>query len=56
MVFIWISFYFNPEVKDVFLRVVKITPETLKYWVRVQRKQCYLMGRRCLFSFGWPPF
>ena len=25
-------------------------PETLKYWVGVQRGQ-----RRCLFSLGWPP-
>ena len=31
-------------------------PETLKYWVGVQRGQSYLMGRRCLFNFGWPPF
>ena len=30
--------------------------ETLKYWVGVQRGHSYLMGRRCLFSFGWPPF
>ena len=30
--------------------------ETLKYWVGVQRGQSYLMGRRCLFSLGWPPF
>ena len=28
----------------------------LKYWVGVQRSQSYLMGRRCLFSLGWPPF
>ena len=31
-------------------------PETLKYWVGVQRGQSYLVGRRCLFSLGWPPF
>ena len=31
-------------------------PKTLKYWVGVQRGQSYLMGRRCLFSLGWPPF
>ena len=31
------------------------TLETLKYWVGVQQGQSYLMGRRCLFSFGWPP-
>ena len=31
-------------------------PETLKYWVGVQRGQSYLMGRRCLFSLGWQPF
>ena len=29
---------------------------TLKYWVGVQRGQSYLMGRRCLFNLGWPPF
>ena len=27
-----------------------------KYWVGVQRGQSYLMGRRCLFGLGWPPF
>ena len=27
-----------------------------KYWVVVQRCQSYLMGRRCLFSPGWPTF
>ena len=32
------------------------TPETLKYWTGVQRGQSYLMGRRCLFNPGWPPF
>ena len=31
-------------------------PEILKYWVGVQRGQSNLMGRRCLFSLGWPPF
>ena len=31
-------------------------PETLKYWVGLQRGQSYLMVRRCLFSLGWPPF
>ena len=31
-------------------------PETLKYWVGVQRGQSYLMGRSCLFSHGWRPF
>ena len=30
--------------------------ETLKYWVGVQRGHSYLMGRKCLFSLGWPPF
>ena len=25
-------------------------PETLKYWVGVQRDQSYLMGRRCLLA------
>ena len=33
-----------------------ILPETMKYWVGVQRGQSYLMGRRCLFSLGWQPF
>ena len=32
------------------------SPETLKYWVGVQQGHSYLMGRRCLFSLGWPPF
>ena len=36
--------------------VAEIFPETLKYWVGVQRDQSYLMGRRCLFSLGWSPF
>ena len=31
-------------------------PEILKYWVGVQWGQSSLMGRRCLFSLGWPPF
>ena len=31
-------------------------PETLKYWVGVQRSLSYLMGRRCLFSLGWRSF
>ena len=30
--------------------------KTLKYWVGVQGGQSYLMGRRCLFSLGWPTF
>ena len=34
----------------------KMSPRHLKYWVGVQRGQSYLMGRRCLFSLGWPPF
>ena len=29
--------------------------ETSKYWVGVQQGQSYLMGRRYLFSLGWPP-
>ena len=33
-----------------------LSPKTLKYWVGAQRGQSYLMGRRCLFSLGWPPF
>ena len=41
-----------------FLQYLNITisqslPETLKYWVGVQRGQSYLMGKRCLFSLGW---
>ena len=39
----------STELKDVL-------SETLKYWVGVQWGQPYLMGRRCLFSLGWPPF
>ena len=31
-------------------------PKIMKYWVGVQRGHSYLMGRRCLFSLGWPPF
>ena len=42
LVFQWFLFYFIPE--------------TLKYWVGVQRGQSYLMGRSCLFSHGWRPF
>ena len=34
----------------------KFIPETLKYWVGVQRGQSYLIGGRCLFSLGWQPF
>ena len=30
--------------------------ETLKHWVGIQQGQSYLMGKRCLFSFGWPTF
>ena len=36
--------------------LLQFIPDTLKYWVGVQRGQSYLMGRRCLFSLGWPPF
>ena len=39
-----------------FQKRAKKVPETLKYWVGVQRGQSYLMGRRCLFSLGWQPF
>ena len=38
------------EVVNIFI------PETLKYWVGVERGQSYLMGRRCLFRLGRPPF
>ena len=34
-------------------RFQELFPETL---IGVQRGQSYLMGRRCLFSLGWPPF
>ena len=35
---------------------VALIPETVKYWVGVQRGKSYLMGRRCLISLGWQPF
>ena len=35
---------------------VSVPHKTLKYWVGVQLGQSYLMGRRCLFSLGWPLF
>ena len=38
------------------LELAERSPETLKYWVGVQRCQSYLMGRRCIFSLGWQPF
>ena len=38
------------------LSVLVDSPETFKYWVGVQQGHSYLMGRRCLFSLGWPPF
>ena len=38
------------------LNASKIPEALIKYWVGVQRGQSYLMGRRCLFSLGWPPF
>ena len=44
----------KPALKNVLK--CNVSPETLKYWVGVQRGQSYLMGRRCLFSLGWPPF
>ena len=31
-----------------------IFPKTVKYWTGAQQGQSYLMGRRCLFSLGWP--
>ena len=37
-------------------KVIQVLPKTLKYWVGFQWGQSYLMGRRCLFSLGWPPF
>ena len=38
------------------MQIISQPPETLKYWVGVQRGHSYLIGRRCLFSLGWPPF
>ena len=34
----------------------ELFPETFKYWVGVQWGQSYLMGRRCIFGLGLPPF
>ena len=31
-------------------------PKALKYCVGVQWDQSYIMGRRCFFRLGWPPF
>ena len=42
-----------------FMKMILIllkSPKILKYWVGVQLGQSYLMGRRCLFNLGWPPF
>ena len=36
-------------------QILQVFPQILKYWVGVQRRQSHLMGRRCLFTFGWPP-
>ena len=33
-----------------------MAPNGLKYWVGVQWGQSYLIGRRCLFRFGWTSF
>ena len=35
---------------------LRVFPETLKYWVGVQRGQFYLMGRIFHFILGWPHF
>ena len=43
-------------IKDFINFMKDFAPETLKYWIGVQWDQSYLMGRSCLFSFGWPPF
>ena len=46
----------NKEFPDE-LKLTDVTPIHKKeYWVGVQRGQSYLMGRKCLFSLGWPPF
>ena len=36
--------------------VTRFSLKTLKYWVRLQRGQSYLMWRRGLFSLGWLRF
>ena len=43
------SLVYVPNNLDCYLKI-------LKYWVGVQPGQLYLMGRRCLFSFGWSHF
>ena len=47
---------FGPKSVLIMQQLTAINPKTLKYWVGVQWHQCYLMGRRCLFSFAWPHF
>ena len=50
-------FWFNHiDLTILFDVTILYFPETLKYWVGVQRGQSYLMVRRCLFSLGGPPF
>ena len=39
-----------------FSQILNYFHEKLKYWVGVQQGQSYPMGRRCLFSLGWPSF
>ena len=51
--------YYDMEGIDLDLELIRTQkyspPETLKYWFGVQWGQSYLIGRRCLFSLGWPP-
>ena len=44
---------YTSEFNNIF---AELFPLDIKYWVGVQRGQSYHMGRRCLFSLGWPPF
>ena len=50
-----IAMYDSLNLQLIFYKMI-FTPETLKYRVGVQRGQSYLMGKGCLFSYGWPPF
>ena len=48
--------HFSSFTESEVIAATTCVPETLKYWVGVQWGQSYLMGRRCLFSLGWPHF
>ena len=43
------------DVVTLLVMVLIVIPETLKYWVGVQRGHSYLMGRTYLFSLGGHP-